>query len=110
MLATLVVMAKASSSVQPPYNAPMASPKSARLDIRIAPEDRARFDLAAEAAGKSLSDFIVESGREHADRVLADRTVFSLDAASWDAFVTELDRPPRENAKLDRLMSSRRPA
>jgi uncharacterized protein (DUF1778 family) len=106
---TLVVMAKA-VSVQHPYNNPMASPKSARLDIRIAPEDRERFDRAAAATGKSLSDFIVEGGREHADRVLADRTVFSLDAASWETFVTELDRPPRENAKLDRLLSSRRPA
>jgi uncharacterized protein (DUF1778 family) len=87
----------------------MASIKSGRLEIRIAPEDRARFDSAAEASGKSLSEFMVESGRERADRVLADRTVFSLDAESWDAFVRELDRPPRENEKLSRLLSAKRP-
>jgi uncharacterized protein (DUF1778 family) len=87
----------------------MASTKSARLELRLTPEDRQLFEAAAEAAGQSLSEFIALSGREHAERVLADRTVFSLDSDAWETFMRELDRPPRENERLSSLLSAKRP-
>ena len=34
---------------------------------------------------------------------LADRTVFTLDEAKWDAFIKALDAPPRRHARLERL-------
>jgi len=38
-----------------------------------------------------------------AEERLADRTVFTLDAKKWDAFVAALDAPPRRHTRLERL-------
>jgi uncharacterized protein (DUF1778 family) len=51
---------------------------------------------AAAATHESLSEFLVESGRERAERVLADRARFVLSASEWRAFTMALDRPARE--------------
>lgn len=87
----------------------MASTKSARLEVRLTPEERELFAQAAEAGGQTLSEFIAVSGREQAERVLAERTQFSLGGADWEAFMRELDRPPSENERLARLLSAKRP-
>jgi uncharacterized protein (DUF1778 family) len=43
--------------------------------------------------------------REEAERILADRRVFKLDAARWNRFVEILDRPPGVPAGLEELFS-----
>jgi uncharacterized protein (DUF1778 family) len=51
----------------------------------------------------------VESGRERAERVLADRTRFVLSPAEWRIFVAALDRPAHEIPALVELFRRPRP-
>ncbi|MGH3266936.1 MAG: DUF1778 domain-containing protein, partial [Trebonia sp.] len=67
------------------------------------------FRSAAAASDESLSEFLVESGRERAERVLADRTRFVLPAAEWQAFAAALDRPAHEVPAAVELFRRPRP-
>ncbi|MBK5221152.1 MAG: DUF1778 domain-containing protein [Thermoleophilia bacterium] len=51
----------------------------------------------------------VESGRERAERLLADRTRFVLDPESWQQLVVAMDRPAKARPELARLFSRARP-
>jgi uncharacterized protein (DUF1778 family) len=69
------------------------APKTARVNLRVAPQDNALFRSAAALVHESVSEFLVESGRERAERLLADRTRFVLEDAQWEEFAAALDRP-----------------
>ena len=86
----------------------MAS-KTERLNLRVSPTDGELFRQAAELSGQSLSDYLVESGRERAERALADRTRFVLDEAQWRAFTAGLERPAEVRPELSSLFSRPRP-
>lgn len=87
----------------------MTETKSQRMHLRVAASDDELFRSAAAAAHESLSEFLVESGRERAQRVLADRTRFVLPAAQWRAFTDALDRPARAVPELVELFRLPRP-
>lgn len=87
----------------------MAEPKTGRLNLRVAERDDSLFRAAASLAEESLSDFLLESGRERAERLLADRTEFVLDERAWNAFVAVLDRPAEVRPELVELFSRPRP-
>jgi uncharacterized protein (DUF1778 family) len=80
-----------------------------QLNLRIDSEDRALFDQAATARHETLTQFLVESGRERAERLLADRTYFALGSEEWKQLMEALDRPPRANPGLVDLFSRPRP-
>jgi uncharacterized protein (DUF1778 family) len=71
----------------------MGAIKTQRVHLRVAPRDDELFRTAAAAVDESLSEFLVESGRERAERLLADRNQFVLSASAWRAFTTALDSP-----------------
>jgi uncharacterized protein (DUF1778 family) len=71
----------------------MSEVKAHRLNVRIASTDDALFRRAADAAHESLSEFVVESARERAEQLLADRTRFVLSEQQWAAFNAALDQP-----------------
>lgn len=76
-----------------------------RLEVRTTARDRALIDLAVEATGTDLSEFVVTNLREAAERVLADRESFVLDdhaRAAWDAIN---DRPARDLPTVRALFS-----
>jgi uncharacterized protein (DUF1778 family) len=73
----------------------MAETKNQRVDLRVAARDDELFRTATAAANESLYEFLVESGRERAERVLADRTRFALSRRSGEGH-RAVDRPPRE--------------
>ena len=75
----------------------------------MAPDDDALLRRAAELEGESLSEFLVESGRERAERLLADRTRFVLGEVEWKAFTEALDRPARVVPGVVDLLSRPRP-
>jgi uncharacterized protein (DUF1778 family) len=83
--------------------------KTQRVHLRVAATDDELFRSAAAAAHESLSEFLVESGRERAERLLADRTRFVLPAAEWHAFTVALDRPAGEVPALVELLGRPRP-
>jgi uncharacterized protein (DUF1778 family) len=80
-------------------------PRTQKIDLRLTPEAKRTLQLAAEAARKSVSEFVLESALDRADERLPDRTRFVLSAAQWRAFTAALDRPPRRIERLRRLLS-----
>ncbi len=76
-----------------------------RWDFRVASEKDELVRQAAEAADRSLTNFVVDAAVVEAERVLADRTQFVLDADQWESFVELLDRPPQEKPGLEKLFS-----
>jgi uncharacterized protein (DUF1778 family) len=61
---------------------------------------------AAQAQDKTVSEFLLDSGLASAAETLADRRLFILDDARWEAFQAALDAPPRARARLARLMKT----
>ena len=78
----------------------------ASLNLRIKPEDRGLIDRAAELAGKTRTDFVLDAARRAAVETLTERTLFSVDAAAYAKFLAALDAPPRPNARLVRTMQT----
>ena len=79
------------------------------INLRANRRQRALIDRAAEALGKSRSDFMLEAACREAGAVLADRRFFLLDEKVHRRFTAALDRPPTENPRLRRLLASRAP-
>ena len=79
--------------------------RSARLEVRMTPQDRKLVDDAAAARGTVLTEFVVSSLRQAAHEALADRTVFVLDADAQQAWEELNDRPARRLTGLEQLMS-----
>ena len=82
---------------------PGRSTRTAKLDLRLSPEAKQKLQTAAESAGRTVSEFVLESALVR-DETLADRTRFGLDAERWKAFMEVLDAPPREIPRLSRLL------
>jgi uncharacterized protein (DUF1778 family) len=76
-----------------------------RWDFRVAPETDRLVRQAAANAERTLTDFVVDAAVIEAERLLADRTRFVLEADRWDRFVEIVDRSPHENPGLERLFS-----
>lgn len=76
-----------------------------RWDFRVAPETDRLVRQAAATAERTLTDFVVDAAVIEAERLLADRTNFVLDAEQWNRFVELLDRSPQDNPGLERLFS-----
>ncbi len=76
-----------------------------RWDFRVASDTDQLVRQAAETADQTLTDFVVDAAVVEAERVLADRTQFVLDAERWDRFVELLDRAPQSNPGLEKLFS-----
>jgi uncharacterized protein (DUF1778 family) len=86
-----------------------AGPKTERLNLRIDGADRRLFDAAAREQRETLTQFLVEGGRERAHRLLADRTDFQVDSEQWQAIEAAMDRPGEVKPELVRLFNRPRP-
>jgi uncharacterized protein (DUF1778 family) len=87
----------------------MSATKTSRLNVRVAPADDALLRQAADLLGESISEFLIESARERAERLVADRTRFALDDAEWSAFCEALDRPAEVKLAVRELFERPRP-
>lgn len=88
---------------------PAPSLRSAKLDLRLSPEAKVRLQAAAQAANRSVSEFVLESALQCASETLASRTRFGLDAKQWQEFLDALDAPPRELPRLRKLLQESGP-
>lgn len=79
------------------------------LNIRVKPEVRGLIDRAAEAVGKTRTDFVLDAARQAAEEALLDRTMIVLGPKAYAEFVARLDAPPRPNARLRRTMRTPAP-
>lgn len=76
----------------------------ANIHIRATAPVKHLIETAATAVGKTLSEFVLDSARQHATDVLLDQRLFVLDPDKYDAFVAALDNPPPAGPKLKALM------
>lgn len=79
------------------------------ISLRVPRVTRELIDTAAEVVGKSRTEFMLESARQHAIDVLLDQRLFVLSEEQHAAFSEALDNPPMPNAALKKLLSSKSP-
>jgi uncharacterized protein (DUF1778 family) len=77
------------------------------INLRASREQKALVDQAAQALGRSRSDFMLDVVCREAQSVLLDRRYFALPAEDFKRFSLMLDKPPSENPKLRRLLERR---
>jgi len=80
--------------------------RNARLELRLSEDVKTLLQQAADALGKKLSEFVVDSARHEAVDVIADRRVFLLDRKKMAEFERRLNQPVQEHPKLKKLMRS----
>lgn len=83
--------------------------KDARINLRGTSAQLGSIKRAAESSQKSLTEFILESAATAAERVLADRREFILDAKAWKAFQAALERPAILKPRLQTLLGEADP-
>jgi uncharacterized protein (DUF1778 family) len=76
------------------------TPPRDTLNLRIRPEERGLIDRAATITGKTRTDFVLEAARRAAEEALLDRTVLTVSATAYAAFLARLDEPPKPNERL----------
>lgn len=79
--------------------------RDAIINLRVPANLRDLFDAAAEATGKTRTQFVVDSARTQAIDVLLEKKIFKLGDAAFAAFLSALDKPPAANEKLKALFS-----
>jgi uncharacterized protein (DUF1778 family) len=77
---------------------------SVRTNLRMVPRVKKIISEAARLKRTTLSNFMIESSIEAAERILTDRTRFVLSDADWKAFTNALDAPAKHIPALRRLL------
>lgn len=84
-----------------------AENKSELIEVRTTPNIKALLRQAAVSSRKTVAEFMLESGIDAAENVLADRRMFRLDEQQWRAFQDILDRPVTDKPRLARLLAEK---
>jgi uncharacterized protein (DUF1778 family) len=105
----MALSAKRKPTETPARRAAARPAREVSINLRASRKERTLIDRAAEAIGKSRSDFMLEAACREAESVLLDRTFFALDAEAFKAFTAMLDRPPVANSELRRLLTEKAP-
>ena len=79
--------------------------RDTRLNLRVTSSEAELIRRAAEASNRTITEFIVDSSSDAAQKVLADRRWFALDEEAWADFEALLSRPavfkPRLSERLN---------
>ena len=84
---------------------PATETRKEKLDLRLTSSAKRTLQIAAQAARRSVSEFVLESALSRAAETLPDRRHFGLNAARWAAFQAALDAPPQPAPRLARLLN-----
>ncbi len=79
------------------------------INLRASREQKALIDQAAQALGRSRSDFMLDTVCREAEAVLLDRRYFVLSEKAFKRFTAMLDKPPKDNSRLRRLLKTKPP-
>jgi uncharacterized protein (DUF1778 family) len=82
-----------------------SSLRAENINLRVSRRQKTLIDSAADALGRSRSDFMLDVACREAESVLLDRCYFGLGEEAFRRFTTMLDSPPADNPKLARLFS-----
>ncbi len=83
------------------------APRDTPINIRATAQQRQLIDRAAEALGKSRTDFILESACHAAEDTLLDRIYIGLDEETFATFQSIVDAPPESTQALRDLMAGK---
>ncbi len=75
--------------------------KTERIEARVEPDVRDLIVAAAELEGRSVSEFLVASARERAEKTLHDQMVIRLTEESQMRFAEMMLNPPPFNAAMN---------
>lgn len=79
---------------------PHTAMKGQRLVARVSADQKSLFQRAADLQGRNLSDFVIASAQDAAQRVIRDRESIALGVRDTAAFVAGLLNPPPVNDRL----------
>ena len=83
---------------------PTGETRNQKLDLRLTPSSKRALQIAAQAARRSVSEFVLESALARAEETLPDRQRFGLSAEQWAALQAALDAPPQPAPRLAKLL------
>ena len=83
--------------------------RTENINLRVTRNQKALIDRAAEAQGRSRSDFMLNAACREAESVLLDQCYFQLDDDAFQRFTAMLDAPPADNPGLTRLLKTKAP-
>lgn len=78
--------------------------KSERLNLRLNASQDELIRAGAEAANKSVSEFVLDSAANAATNALLDRRVFAATKKQWQELEQLLERPAVAKPKLAKLL------
>jgi uncharacterized protein (DUF1778 family) len=83
--------------------------KPRRVNLRASARQEHVIRRAAAATDRTMTDFILESAVERAERVLADRRWFVASDAQWKEFERLLDEPLPSTTRFEALAARPNP-
>lgn len=83
--------------------------KNSNINMRVSSYQHDLINRAADLMGRKKTDFILEAACQRAEDVLLDRTFFVCSAHEWGKVCEALDRSPRENQELAKVLSTKAP-
>jgi uncharacterized protein (DUF1778 family) len=84
------------------------APATARLEARISQDLHVLLKRAAELQGRSMTDFVSDSLRTVARKVVEDATILRISIEDQTNFANALLNPPEANAALKRAFAHRK--
>jgi uncharacterized protein (DUF1778 family) len=88
---------------------PQESTHTRAINLRVRDETRALIDRAAQAQGRSRSDFMIEASRRAAEDAILDQAAIMTDRAGYERFLEILDAPAESNEKLRAILRAPAP-
>jgi uncharacterized protein (DUF1778 family) len=82
-----------------------AETKDDRLQVRLDMVSKGVLQRAATYQRKTVSQFVLASALEEAEKVIRENEVVGLSAADWTTFFDALTNPPPPNAALRRAFA-----
>ncbi|HXE63759.1 MAG TPA: DUF1778 domain-containing protein [Bryobacteraceae bacterium] len=83
------------------------SERGETINLRASRKQKTLIDRAAEALGRSRSDFMLDTACREAESVLLDQRYFFLTEEEFRKFTAMLDGPPKDNPGLRRLLQTK---
>lgn len=84
------------------------TPRTSRVEARIAPDALALVRRAAELQGRSISDFLVAAALKDAQRTIEDAHLIRLSANDQERFFEILLNPPSLAPAMKRALKARK--
>lgn len=82
-----------------------AETKNDRLQVRLDAESKSVLQRAASYRHKTVSQFVLTTALEEAEKVIRENEVVTLSNADWKVFYDALTNPAEPNAALRKAFS-----